>query len=288
MKNIHDTEPTFYAEGLNDIFLRDRPSLKNVYRQMFGELEGSEIICVKGRTNSGKSMLLMELMARTVMQEEGERKPEVLFVDIDKQFSIFKFADICMKFCLKEETQQDRDHITRLPNHIKSQLEKLHVVSNCNIHNMNINNISPLLNTCLKENKNISLVVIDSLGSYYYSDLSTSLRTKEGPLKKDYYLLSYMKKFKILAEKYQVSFVYSKPSFMEFAGAYKDQITTHVVSLFQKNTNMYEMQVKTGESSTEMLYTIDSFGMEIISENVESTQNRTQVEDEDTEYEIER
>lgn len=90
------TQTQYYAEELEDIFLRKRPSLP---KEFLGKLEDSNsrdspsIICVTGKYGSGKTMLVMELMSRAILLP-NEEAPDVLFVNIEKDFNILKFMEI--------------------------------------------------------------------------------------------------------------------------------------------------------------------------------------------------
>lgn len=90
---MQGTQPSFLSEGLQDIFQRHRPSLpKGILSFVSLEDLKEEVICVTGESGSGKTMLLMELMGRTLLLP-NEESPEVLFVNIEKDFNILKFME---------------------------------------------------------------------------------------------------------------------------------------------------------------------------------------------------
>lgn len=264
------TEPEFQAEGLNDIFLRDRPSLENLFPEVFGCSVKKAIISVSGFPCSGKSMFLMELISRLLMQKNknNKRHPEVLLLDIDQQFDIFKFSEICMKFRAPEqETEEDREFV-------RLQLEKLHVLTNCGSLNMNF--LINQLTSILKENNEISLIIFDSLGSFYYSNIAAAL-DKEQSLKKETFMTTHLNKFKLLADKYGVSFAYAKPIFMETGR--RERLATHHISLMQKTSNLFLMRVWTSDNLTDMLYTINYRGIEIVREKIKLPKKRIKSEE---------
>lgn len=92
-----DTQQTqCRTEGLEDIFQRNRPSLPAEFLGKLSEnysREKSSIICVSGKSASGKSMFAMELMSRALLLP-NEESPEVLLVNVDKSFNILKFMEI--------------------------------------------------------------------------------------------------------------------------------------------------------------------------------------------------
>lgn len=258
------TEPEFQAESLNDIFLRDRPSLENLFPQVFGCSVKNAIISVSGDSSSGKTMFLYEIMARLLMLKNDSKKsqPEVLLFDVDKQFDIVKFSEVCLKFRSSES-----DEFLRL------QLRKLNVISNCNSLNMNI--LVADLTNILKENNQISIVIFDSLGTFYYSDIATAIEQKQS-LKKETFMTTHLKKFKLLSEKYGVSFAYAKPTFMETGR--RESLATHHISLSPKSPNLFLMRVWTSDNLQDMLFTINCRGIEIVRDKIKVAKRKIKPE----------
>ena len=273
MQEPEYTEPLFQAECLNDIFMRHRPPIKNLFPQIFGEFEAKSIVSVTGPSASGKSMFLLELMAQTITSDNSQ-EIEILLFDIDHQFNIFKFIDVCKKFRGAEsEGEDENDYIHKLINRVHVTTIKNQFTTAFQMSELAFK---------LKENKKISLILFDSLGSFYYEDARKKLAGR-APTSKDGLMLSYLTRLKVMADRFGVSFVYSKPIFMETK---RDEITTHQISLAKKSLKMFILQTTRHGETKKLLFTINETGIDILREAdsdsegaVESQSNKSMVDD---------
>lgn len=89
-------------ESLGDILKPSRPRLPDGFLIFEKpdetlcdnfELKNSSVISIEGKSHSGKTMLAMESMAQALLLP-NEENPEVMFVNIEKDFNIFKFMEI--------------------------------------------------------------------------------------------------------------------------------------------------------------------------------------------------
>jgi hypothetical protein len=257
MQKADYNEPLFQAESLNDIFLRDRPVIKNIFPQVFGELDAKSILSITGPSAAGKSMFLMELMARTLCSTKTN-EAEILFFNVDMHFNIFKFAEICSKFQGKE-TEETRDDDT---DQLRQQLDRLHVIPKPQY--LNIDGLITEIFSRLAGNRKISLIAFDSIGPLYYTVAHAKL-LKEQTINKESFMASYLKRLKVLADKYDVTIAFSTPIYIKTRNA----LATHRISLLQSSSNVYLMHVKKGEETKELFYTIKDTGIEILKEKIQ-------------------
>jgi hypothetical protein len=245
------------VENLNDKFLCYRPPINDIFPEVFGNLDAKSIVSVFRKSQSGKSMFLMELVARAVTMVE-DKNAEVLVLDIDGHFDVFKVLEMCMKYRpdLKEE---NADEV------IKKMLSRVHTVDDEEIHN--IDHVFYHLSQILTDYKNVSLVVIDSIGSNYYLTASNHLQDdKVSNINKDLYMKSYLEKLKVFVERFGVSFVFSKPIYM--TSEKKDAISTHQVTLEKKNLKLYWLILIKAEGglAKKVGFNIEEDGIKILEE----------------------
>lgn len=251
------TEPEFYAEGLNDIILRNRPMISNIWPKVFSELNQSSLVSVQGsRTSIGAYM--MELIARILIRNDESK---VLFVNIEQHFNIWKLTEICMQIMQQQNDDREQNKVF-----IELQLKKLYILD-CD--EKDFAKIGDKMGKILTDLTDISLVLIDSLGTFYYSEASK--RAESGrPLYmpgKDTYLALYLKEFKILAKKYETTFVCAIPEYMNGSTEHQDKFTTHVITITEENDSFvksFVMKIKHKNLETKLLYTIEWFGLNFL------------------------
>lgn len=243
------TQPTCFAEGLEEIFLRNRPECKNIWIEVLGEIESGSLLGIRGKSGSGKSMFLMQIMARALM---GETQMDVLLVDAERTFKIFHFVDqLCSdQFGTSDDTVAHQ-------NQIRNQLEKLHIVFPTE---SNFDQTIASLDAILSNNPRISIALIDSIGIFFFSECQ---RIKDG--KHSIILKTYLEKFKHLAKKYKVTFVITLPDYIEETFECRNNMTT--ISLVKFTTGNFLMTLKSKKQMKEFLFTIDSRGIKFLNEN---------------------
>lgn len=212
-------------------------------------------ICrVSGASASGKSMFLMDLMARAIMTGE-DNKSEVLIMDAQQSFNILKFSEICCQYMDSGDTSDGQnDH-----EFMMQQLNRLNILQ-CQLDNFDKAMIQ--LAKTLEGNTRIALVVVDSLGLFYYPR-GHAAQKEEISLTKESYINSYLRKFKAMVKKFKVSFVYCStvPDF----DLQTDAITTHFIELEKINKDLFKMKLKAkGGKEAKVFYNVNFYGIKYI------------------------
>lgn len=233
-------------ENLEDIFLRNRPTIKNIWLEIFRtkSIEAKSVVFISGKTASGKSMLLQEIAARTIMiEDQKEITPEVLYIDVAGDFKIKKFHQICSKFQSEDDTQYN-------------YLDKIYVYA------LGLNNYKTALtrlNYILKSNSRISLILLDSLGFFYYHEASKS----ETCLSKEKYLQLEFRKFKELSDKYAITFICSLPD-VDLPPSVADDTSSIIVQKLKPDR--FSMTLKAKDCGFEAHFAVDANGINFIEE----------------------
>jgi hypothetical protein len=191
----------------------------------------------------------MEMMARVLAATDDA---EVMLLDISRQFNILKFVDIVRKF-LPPEIQEEE--------FVQAILQRVHIESND--QSLNIDFI-PQIASHLTENKKISLVVLDSLGIFYYSAASNAL-SEVRTINKESYMKSYLKRLKVIADKFEVTILFSKPIYMRTEN--KDPISTYQIFLSQVSPEVFSLAITKGEETKEVYYKIKESGVDFLKES---------------------
>lgn len=244
--NTYKPRAKHHVENLEDIFLRNRPSIKNVWPEIFRakSFEAKSVVIISGESASGKSMLLQEIAARAIMiEDKKEIKPEVLYIDFVRDFKIKKFHQICSKFQSEDDTQLNC-------------LEKIHVYT---FGFKNYKTALERLNYILKSNSSISLIVLDSLGYFSYSEAAKS----ETYLSKEKCIQSEFRKFKDIADKYAIPFICSLPD-ADLQSSIIDR--THSIIVQKLKPDRFSMKLREEDCDFEVYFAVDTNGINLIEE----------------------
>ncbi|CRL02683.1 CLUMA_CG015909, isoform A [Clunio marinus] len=246
----HKNKSLFFAEDLSDIFLRVRPELKNVFPQAFQPVEAGSIIEISGYSGSGKSCFTLDLIASTLISNLEANNPKVLLIDTDKSLNIIKLCEICNdKLTTESGSPTDlRDHIERLQ------------IMTCD--RLNFSSIFSKLEAILTDDPQISLIILDNLGVFYYFQSSMNLEETSTVTKKENYIASYLKKFNLLCEKFKVTFVYVKPHYIMNHREIRENFTTHSVTLEKIDGETFSMDIRQKEEfKGKYFYSVASNGL---------------------------
>ena len=234
---------------LQDIFLRIRPEIKKLL-PVFEQIEEGAVISLSGESSCGKSMLIMEIIAHVLL---GGSEIEILLVDPQGNFKIFKLIEICTKLMMSEN-QSDQSNESSL-RYIKEHFKKLHIMKEASL--------IPITDI-IKQNRNISLVIVDSLESCYYTKSYEALEDERKPWSKEYYMFKRLSMLSNLVKKFDITVVYARPEY-ENNERYKfrDNITTHFVAL-EKGKDSFKMNIRTLRIKEKIIYSIHQNGLEIL------------------------
>lgn len=220
-------------EKLKDILLRHRPSLVNIWPEVFGsKCIDSKVMFVSGPTASGKSLLAQELAARAVMaNEDPDEAPEVLFIDVAGDYKIKTFVRICTK--LKAE----------------DRLEKV-FVHTCGLNNFRASTLTKIL----AEYPKISLILLDSLESLNSNDRQASISRKN-------VRQSEVSSYEHLVKKFNVTFVCIQTSDdLPFV----DSDRKLSIAMQKLDSDRFTMKIKAEDIEREVAFEVDASGMNLI------------------------
>lgn len=178
----------------------------------------SEIIEISGKSNVGKSMLLLELIAKTIIPiEHGGKGAFVILIDLASNFQMFSLFGVLEKHILHHKmitsASTDTEDLQQATNNVQ---EIIHIaltnliIFNCYTGN-DFDRVMYQVDELLATNNGISLIAIESLGNFYWND--TPERTRM-----DYHLRGSLEIIKKLLDKYQVTLAYTKPAYFVSRG----------------------------------------------------------------------
>jgi hypothetical protein len=197
----------------------------------------------------------MEIMSRVITLQEVDGDPEVLFINTEQSFNIFKFDEVCFsKVSSPDSISQEQKQMNDEEIHQK-RLQRLKIV---NYNEKQFKTVKTDVEKALEANENISLVLIDSLGSFYYSEGHKALHSERRPLTKEQLMKSYLQQFESVAYRFGVTVVYT--SSLDLV-AKRDDITTHFISIENNKKNQFLLKVMTKDTEKLQSITIDRCGI---------------------------
>lgn len=143
-----------------------KPIINNIDEKIFPDNgpKPTDIIEISGESNVGKSIMLMELIAKVILPVKYNGKNAgVVFINCDNNFQLFKLLAILEKCICKKQTENDTVHVI-----IKSALQNLTILKCSNVDQFDLAIISAEQQFSLNS-QNI-LLAIDSISSFYWLD----------------------------------------------------------------------------------------------------------------------
>jgi predicted ATP-dependent serine protease len=240
------TQPAYQTETLSEIYLRNRPSTADLWPEVFGNLKQSSLVSVSGANGSGKSIFMMEVIAKALMKDNLE----VLLLDVDKHFNMFKLIEILLKYMDEDQVQ--------------CRLGRLKILT---CYETNFHAIITKLPQILEgeNSEKVSLVLIDSLGLFYYTQAKMESSGKN--LSKNAFITSYLQHLKNLGPKFNVTVMYTTPGFMSGNSNIAD-LTTHNVELMKLQSGSFSMTITSKNHDKIHNFKIDNQGIKFSSSQV--------------------
>lgn len=225
----------------------------------------SDIIEISGKSNVGKSMLLLELVAKTIIPiDHGGKGAFVILIDLSSDFHMFTLFAVLEKHILhykmitaaSTDTEDLQQATTNVPDIIHIALANL-IIFNC-YTGKDFDRVMYQAGELLATNNGISLIAIESLGNFYWSD--TAPRTRM-----DYHLRRFLEIFKRLLDKYLVTLAYTKPAYFVSKGDKKmAEMIRYKIELLSRDSSFSSFDAITlcdGKSSNRS-YCIKHLGIE--------------------------
>lgn len=209
------TPSTSYPiESLDQLFTRvasrNRPSLTNLEPNIFPPVSEPaflprQIIEITGDSNTGKTHLLMEFMARCVLpQRFGGCEADVLFVDTEHHFQIFKLAAMLEKH-LRNSTQEaggvQELNAEETRSIINASLKRCHLLKCHSPEQLQLAIFG--LDRMFRENSNAALLALDAVSTFYWLEAT--------PIRKDTYAKTLVGKLANVVKHHGAVLVYVRP-----------------------------------------------------------------------------
>lgn len=233
-----------------------RPILENVYTQIFpiNRPRQGDIVEICGKSNVGKSFLLMEIMSKTILPIEfGGKNANVIFIQTDNNFQIFKFAAILEKHITESGANADSEVI-------KKSLENVIFLQCYSLQELELTIVN--LHSVFAENTKCGLLAWDSITAFYWLQCS-----EKRPIRLQTYVKDLVKRIKTVIEVYGVTFIYTKC--MQTDDYYQtdtsDLATNFKFDLKNVDDQFQEFNASilqsTGSQISSRKFTIESFGI---------------------------
>lgn len=260
------------TESGAQLFLRMRsnvqPSLENLSPEIIPQCgpKRKEIIEITGESNTGKTLHLMELIALTVLPTEyGGKGAAAIVIDNNSNFHVPNALERIiekhllhhnMKTSMSTDTEDLRAATEHVEETVFRALDRVHLFK-CytpNDFELAILHVSMLLTDHL----NISLIAIDSITSFYWSE--TKL------IRMDNYVRQWLREIKKVNDEYGTVAVYTKLPHSSETLNYNAEFIQHRIQL-KHNNNTFEASTTYKEQTFSRRYTINTFGINWMASN---------------------
>lgn len=230
-----------------------------------------EILEVNGETGTGKTIHLMEFIARAIIPiEYGGKGASVIVIDTNSNFHVpFLLPKIIEKHVIHNRTlscqSTDTEVLQEVTDNVESiVLDAMKRISFFKCYSIIEYELTLLYCTNhLTTNTHISLMVVDSIATFYWSDFSD-----QQPIRMETYLRRRVQELRNLTNEFKIVAIYTRP--MEFGSNitsanqpqidYKIQLThTKTPTEFRVARNYYSNQ------QSARRFSINSFGIQWMS-----------------------
>lgn len=299
----------FRVESLGQLYTRiqatDRTDLRGFCAPLFGKdaPQAQQTIEITGDTNAGKTHLLMELMACALLHQhplpaaagdddegaaEGSSASdadgnhngvEVIFIDTEHQFQIFKLSAILEKHIrrLNEQTRrtvavpehQEEAETQQLRRTIDMCLRRVHILGCHSTEQLDLA-IYDLERRFRESAGRIGLLALDSVSTFYWQECPPDVR----PIRMDTHVHRMVGKLAVVSRKYEAVLAYVRTqSFRtkkteaqrQQQGPSNSEKTPHFVVMLEKRVGgefVATLHKNTNpEPQRRASYTIDCFGI---------------------------
>lgn len=195
--------------------LQIRPSLITLEPNLFpnGPLPG-EIIEIFGDLSVGKTFMLLEFIKKVILPKSFRElsipglDSDVIYLNTDIHFNILTLNKLLSTYllrCIPNQFPRRGEVVNEI---VKNSLKKLTVL---NIYDSEtLYTTFHLLQRLLLQNEQVSLIIIDSISSFYWQD-----RMAEGIKKMDLYVSSVLKQLHHSIGLFKVTLIFTRPSYFQ-------------------------------------------------------------------------
>lgn len=242
---------------------RSKPSLTNLSPEVIPRPGPSQtdIIEIVGEPNTGKTIQLMELIALAIMPPAyGGKGAECIVIDNNSNFHVPNaLARIVEKHLLhhnmKASGSTDTEVLREATDHIQDlvfrSLDRIHFVKCYTGADLELAMLRiPLM---LAENVNISLIAIDSITAFYW--------TERKLIRLDNYVRQTLKELKKINDEHRTTAIYTKLVHSSEAAGYNREMIQYRIQVTRLN-DVFEAVTTHKASTYTRRYTINAFGID--------------------------
>ncbi|KFB51083.1 AGAP006734-PA-like protein [Anopheles sinensis] len=177
-----------------------------------------ELVQIHGESNTGKSLLLHELIARVILPGNcGGHETGAVFIDCENSFNRLMLLSVMEKYILNLANPSVAASLT--PQQIatiqRAALRRLLLVRCYSLEQYELSLVA-LPDRFLKDTA-LSYVLIDSVATFYWSKC-----TEQNLVRMDTFLRTQCKALRRLAEKWNKIVIFTKPSYFASGGTSRD------------------------------------------------------------------
>lgn len=251
------------AQLLARVSASNRPALKKLCPEVLphsGPNRG-EMIEISGESNVGKSMLLLEFMAKAIIPvNHGGKGANVYFIDLSGNFHIFTLRTMLEKHILHHKmivsVSVDTEDVVidDVQSIIEKSMENL-ILFKC-FSGDELERILVDIEYTIAENVEVSMLAIDSLGTYYWLDID-----QIHYIRMDTYLGKLLKCIKKIVSTNGLVLAYTRPSY--FPAASRSEAgpqAEYLINLTSTDNEFNATTLFNGERVTKR-YCCDNFGI---------------------------
>lgn len=247
--------PNPTSENLSELIARiksnERRSLENLLPFLNIGIQRKHVCDISGPCNSGKTILLMEIIASTILPiEYGGRNAHVILLDNDHKFAANVLNKIIGRQILNfmhpiEMDQQTIDNVTYCA------LEHLHVIKSYDAFEYDLAIME--LDLIITSNVNVALIAIDSLLAFYWAQYPNSMR---------YYYEQLFQRLMQMVDKHYVALLFTRSDYFKVNDARR---IDHFIQLTNVNGKFKANITKYKNNSIHTLnYEINDIGIKMI------------------------
>lgn len=225
---------------------KKRPSIVSLSPEIipsFGPKPG-EILEISGECGTGKTILLMDLIAQTIIPTEyGGKGASVIVIDTNSNFHVpFLLPRIIEKHVIHNRTSicpstdtEDLKAVTDNVENIVLDAMKKMLLFKC--YSATDYELTLLFCTNhLTTNSSVSMIVIDSISTFYWSEFSD-----EHKIRMDTYLRRRIKELQKLTDEFKIVAIYTRPT----------EFNTNILTTYEQLID-YKIQLKHSRTANEV------------------------------------
>lgn len=231
----------------NFLFFPHQNKFSSFFPDLFEDGLQPGVVEISGEENSGKSFLAYQLIVRALLPARyGGSEGNVFFLDTENKFKLNNLLYFFKRYIEDLEGTETMDQM-------EICLKNLHVMKCFNYDQFEL--ALEKLPDLLASNGLISLVMIDSIASFYWSESDSKSTTFEN------YLKSCNQSFAKLCEEHQISIFYTRPSHFKPS---KDSNTKYKIELEKIDGKAYKAKISYNQREICKIFRIMSTGVHFV------------------------